>query len=1116
MAYLNTLRAGIQQGSIIQASHVTELYDALSGTGSLGISVIGTSTIGTATPAANARLTVDGGINIASGYLQLPSAHDISWGGAWSAAAPTIAANSGSNSRIIFYSEGDLTPTPFIMTGSGFGIGTINPTQKLHVHGGSVIADNYYFNNNGVPGAMAQAVFTSPSPNTPIYGMLVNTSSFTDICYVNGGSTNIVRFAFDGGGSDAVVSGVADIIANHNRDVYVQTQGGAYNPFQLRIKPILSVSGDSPAGQTQGTYVLQFKLGDTVGAATGRIFVTAVPLDSSTNILYTVPSELSYSNIEHTHTCYPGMHISSTDGDQPTTEGMFGVSRRISIGATSLADHLDSRSWNLWVKGKTNEDLMLITGSTPGNRRFNIDKWGQVGIGTAPYVADGFHTLTVGANEPGSVGLIKIRSQYNSGNGAEIYQNPFNGTVGLNLNSTTGSLYITTGSAGRGRLGIGIAEPTELLHVAGNVKVDGTLTANNIFSAQSQSLTGDIVFGATGEPNPSNNIIRGISVGGAIRLVRDSVTAGNINTNINQLRSLQLGMSDNLGGFNPVMTITNANDIPVHVNKQMVIGSAPNTNSGHTLTVTGSAGAGTVQATGYYFYPPTSKGGSVAPYPASAANKFERYSINVTSSEYRDICYVEGGPNASTVKFVFNIGGATGVSGAGSAVLGTTAEIIVNHDADIYVQSQAGLYTTLQLKIKPIQYFSDILPNVTRSFGLYVLQAKPESDVLLQNLDVFAYPQHGEEIWWSGSFTEAGLPGQPLPNKYYTEFVHECRPGMTISSISAEPGLPYAAAHGVLQTSGRLGIGTVGPESGYKFAIPEAKLHIYGTGSTDLMLMSSSLSGNTPVVVNATGSVGIGTTTPNAKLDVRGGYSLGTPGGVLFRNYNNAGTNLDMTGLTGGWVGVHKITTADTAGNVYFGAYGGSSPSPALARSYWTVGNAADGASAGYELTTGIHLLKNGDVGIGTVSPTAQLELSLDSAKKPGSSGLWTNSSDIRLKENIEEANYDTCYDIVKNLPLKRYTWKDAVYTTQQVADRTVLGWIAQDVQSVFPKAVTSSSFSGSGDFYLDDCLSLNAGQINAALYGTAKKLIVENESLKLQVSASNAEIQAIKTHLGL
>jgi hypothetical protein len=1113
MAYLNTLRAGIQQGSIIQASHVTELYDALSGTGSLGISVIGSSAIGTVTPVAGAMLTVNGEQrlfgNLVFGaddteYFIRP----VTYGGA------IRLRGDGNNSadralQFGYIDNSNVWGSLMTLKEGGFlGIGTTDPTQKLHVSGGSVIADNYYFNNNGVPGAMAQAVFTSPSPNAPtFYGMLVNTSSFTDICYVNGGSTNIVRFAFDGGGSDAVVSGVADIITNHNRDVYVQTQGGAYNSFQLRIKPILSISGSSPTAQTQGTYVLQFKLGVVTGAATGRIFVTAVPLDSSTNILYTVPSGLSYSNIEHTHTCYPGMHISSTDGDDPTTEGMFGVSRRISIGATSSADHLDSRSWNLWVKGKANENLMLITGSTDGNRRFHIDPKGQVGIGTAPYVADGFHTLTVGANEPGSVGLIKIRSQYNSGNGAEIYQNPFNGTVGLNLNSTTGSLYITTGSAGRGRLGIGIVEPTELLHVAGNVKVDGTLTANNIFSAQSQSLTGDIIFGsATEAGSPNSNTIRGISAGGAIRLVRDSDTAGNINTPLTDLRSLQLGISDNFGGFNPVMTITNENDIPVHINKQMVIGSALNTSSIHTLTVTGSSGAGTVQATEYFFHPPVSKGGSVGPALASTARKVE-FNAFVTSSEYRDICYIEGGPLASAVKFAFNI--YTAEVGGGSAVMGTTAEIIVNHDADIYVQSQAGIYTTLQLKIKPIRYLGDS-PGPTRSYGTYVLQAKPNSADKLHSLQVFAYPQHGEDIYPSGSFTEAVV----APDGFYTEFIHECNPGMTITGISAEPGSPFKEFHGNIQTNGRIGIGTTGPEGGYTNP-PQAKLHIYGTGSTDLMLMSSSLAGNTPIVVNATGSVGIGTTTPNAKLDVRGGYSLGTPGGVLFRNYNNTGTNLDMTGLTGGWVGVHKITTADTAGNVYFGAYGGSSPSPALARSYWTVGNSIGSQEAGYELTTGIHLLKNGYVGIGTVSPSAQLELSLDSAKKP-SGGTWDTTSDIRLKENIEEANYDTCYDVIKNLPLKRYTWKDTVYTTQQVADRSKLGWIAQDVQLVFPKAVTSSSFTGSGDFRLDDCLSMNADQIYAAMYGTVKKLIVENESLKLQVSASNSEIQAIKTHLGL
>ncbi len=159
-------------------------------------------------------------------------------------------------------------------------------------------------------------------------------------------------------------------------------------------------------------------------------------------------------------------------------------------------------------------------------------------------------------------------------------------------------------------------------------------------------------------------------------------------------------------------------------------------------------------------------------------------------------------------------------------------------------------------------------------------------------------------------------------------------------------------------------------------------------------------------------------------------------------------------------------------------------------------------------ISSRLFISASGYIGIGTETPTHQLTLSTDSAYKPAD-GVWDFSSDIRLKENIQEANYDTCYDIIKNLPLKRYTWKSDAYTTEQVADRSKLGWIAQDVQTVFPKAVNSSSFSGSGDFHLDDCLTMNADQIYAAMYGTIKKLIVENESLK-------SELQTIKTHLGL
>ena len=92
-------------------------------------------------------------------------------------------------------------------------------------------------------------------------------------------------------------------------------------------------------------------------------------------------------------------------------------------------------------------------------------------------------------------------------------------------------------------------------------------------------------------------------------------------------------------------------------------------------------------------------------------------------------------------------------------------------------------------------------------------------------------------------------------------------------------------------------------------------------------------------------------------------------------------------------------------------------------------------------------------VGIGKYDQSYLLHLGSDSAAKP-STNTWTVSSDIRLKENIIPADLDRCYEIVKQVPLKRYTWRDDVYTSDEVKDRSKLGWIANDVQLVFPKAV--------------------------------------------------------------
>lgn len=157
-----------------------------------------------------------------------------------------------------------------------------------------------------------------------------------------------------------------------------------------------------------------------------------------------------------------------------------------------------------------------------------------------------------------------------------------------------------------------------------------------------------------------------------------------------------------------------------------------------------------------------------------------------------------------------------------------------------------------------------------------------------------------------------------------------------------------------------------------------------------------------------------------------------------------------------------------------------------------------------------------GNVGIGTTHPDYLLEVNTDSAGKPGAGGLWTVVSDERLKEKIELADLDRCYEIVKTLPLKRFTFKDTCYTDEQIKDRSVLGWISQDVQPIFPKAVNAHDFvlpkpKDAPDDYeeevIEDCLDLDAGQITAAMYGALQRLIQKVESIEAKNKNTKGKI---------
>lgn len=126
--------------------------------------------------------------------------------------------------------------------------------------------------------------------------------------------------------------------------------------------------------------------------------------------------------------------------------------------------------------------------------------------------------------------------------------------------------------------------------------------------------------------------------------------------------------------------------------------------------------------------------------------------------------------------------------------------------------------------------------------------------------------------------------------------------------------------------------------------------------------------------------------------------------------------------------------------------------------------------------------------------------------KRFGTSTSFDSSSDMRLKENIINADLDLCYNNIKNLRLVHYKWKDNFITPKDSSDRHKLGWIAQEVETIFPNSVTKSE-----EFGIKDCRSINVDQIYTTLYGCTKKLIedkenLENENIKLNNKINEME----------
>jgi len=295
---------------------------------------------------------------------------------------------------------------------------------------------------------------------------------------------------------------------------------------------------------------------------------------------------------------------------------------------------------------------------------------------------------------------------------------------------------------------------------------------------------------------------------------------------------------------------------------------------------------------------------------------------------------------------------------------------------------------------------------------------------------------------------------------------------------------------------------------------------VTGTGTVNYLpkFTGASTLGNSLIYDNGT-NVGIGTTSPAAKLHIgesgaaaqlwlqrTDGYNpVKLIGGTLSdgSGFKITMNTTDAFAITsGGNVGIGTTSPSEKlsviGGNIQLGAgYKLQYSSTA----YMTPENNVSGAEIA---TGGILTIKtggttervrvdgSGNVGIGTTSPSFQLQLSNDSAAKPGSP-LWTVSSDIRIKENIRPYT-DGLEKLMQVNPVYYdYNGKAGFSITKDN-----VGIIAQEMQEVLPNTIkTFTAKLNEGDENETELLSFNANELIYVLINSVKELKAEIEILK-------------------
>jgi hypothetical protein len=261
------------------------------------------------------------------------------------------------------------------------------------------------------------------------------------------------------------------------------------------------------------------------------------------------------------------------------------------------------------------------------------------------------------------------------------------------------------------------------------------------------------------------------------------------------------------------------------------------------------------------------------------------------------------------------------------------------------------------------------------------------------------------------------------------------------------------------------------------------------------------------VVYGGNGSIGMITNSNFQILDQTAGNAVRTfinsSNGNIGINVNNPTASIHMNNL----VANRKIVMWDgSGGNDHeFYGFGISSfeqqyrvPLGAVHRFVSSVSSTtskilATISSAGWSRFEGD--LETAFLGVGTDATNNSIEVGDDLCRKLFTA-TWLTGSDERVKTNIKNADIDICYNNFKKIKLKSFSFNSNVKPFHKVKDKNTLGYIAQDVQKVFPKAVHVDKER----YGLSNFLTLDSDIINKCMYGALHKCIEKIENLEEEV----------------